>query len=317
MKTSGKTTLIIIALALLACLLVLVLRSRPDKQAEPVAASVLETSRGPAFVVHVIMPRMGLPLGGILPDWVTRKFDGTPSEVRFDNANSGAEIVSIGSDRIELKAEGWDLVVATDGEGRILPESRLALQMALGGRHVKLRCRPAVPARGKLDTRMRANSDEITGSFLVEFARCENAESGKAIEWPPAPMTVRGIFRGSPKQPSHKSCLSCLNIVMCANARIPFSHGCISSSTLIPDQPNNLEFFMIPFIQNPENGQWYLSATCGICRFKLLVFHDMNNGKGTVDGRYVVTCPQCEKSQSLPVEHYQHRAGEIKLEFAA
>lgn len=201
MKTSGKTTLIIIALALLACLLVLVLRSRPDEQAEPVAASVLETFRGPAFVVHVIMPRMGLPLGGILPDWVTRKFDGTPSEMRFDNASSGAEIVSIGSDRVELKAEGWDLVIATDGEGRILPESRLALQMALGGRHVKLRCRPAVPARGQLDTSKQADSHDLSGSFLVEFARCENAESGKAIEWPPAPMTVRGIFRGSPKQP--------------------------------------------------------------------------------------------------------------------
>jgi len=50
---------------------------------------------------------------------------------------------------------------------------------------VKLRCRPAVPARGQLDTSKQADSDEITGSFLVEFARCENAESAKAIEWPP------------------------------------------------------------------------------------------------------------------------------------
>ena len=74
--------------------------------------------------------------------------------------------------------------------------------MALGGRNVKLRCRPAVPAIGQLHTSTRAGSDQLAGSFHVEFANCENAESGKAIEWPPAPITVRGIFRGSPIRPS-------------------------------------------------------------------------------------------------------------------
>jgi hypothetical protein len=36
------------------------------------------------------------------------------------------------------------------------------------------------------------------GRFLVELAACKNAESGKAIEWPPAPLTVRGSFNGLP-----------------------------------------------------------------------------------------------------------------------
>ena len=202
MRTSRKISLILIALALLACLVVLVLRSRPEEPEGSVAISLSDTCGSPVFAVHVIMPRMGLPLGGILPDWVTRKFDGTPSELRFDNSSPGAEIVSVSPDRVELKAEQWDLVIATDGERRIIPESRLELQMALGGRHVKLRCRPAVPARGHLDTSARAGSDELSSSFLVEFARCENAVSGRAIEWPPAPLTVRGIFRGSTKRPS-------------------------------------------------------------------------------------------------------------------
>jgi hypothetical protein len=48
-----KTSLIIlIALALLACLVVL--GSRPD---EPVAASVSDTSRGPSFEVQIVRPR--------------------------------------------------------------------------------------------------------------------------------------------------------------------------------------------------------------------------------------------------------------------
>jgi len=203
MRTSGKISLIIVivALALLACLVVLVLRSRPDEQEESIAAGVSEASPGPSFAVRVIMPRLGLPFGGILPDWVTRKFDGTPSELRFDSSSPGAEIANIGSDRVELMADGWDLTIVSDGAGRITPGSRLVVQMALGGRQVKLNCRPRDPAIGKFNT-TTAGSDELAGSFLVEFASCENAESGKAIEWPPAPITVRGIFRGSPKPPS-------------------------------------------------------------------------------------------------------------------
>ena len=96
-----KTSLIIIALALLACLVVL--RSRPD---EPVGASVSETSRGPSFEVRVVMPRSGLPLGGILPDWLVAKLDGTPRELRFDHTSRGAQIGSVENDRLELRADG-------------------------------------------------------------------------------------------------------------------------------------------------------------------------------------------------------------------
>jgi hypothetical protein len=37
-------------------------------------------------------------------------------------------------------------------------------------------------------------ADEFSGHFLVELPTCENAESGKVLEWPPAPPTVRGSF---------------------------------------------------------------------------------------------------------------------------
>jgi hypothetical protein len=197
MKKSLKTSLIIIALALLAGVACLVwLGSRPDEPDEPVGASVSETSGGPSFEVRVVMPRSGLPLGGILPDWLVRKLDGTPRELRFDHTSPGAQIVSVKQDRLELSADGWNLFIETDGEGRIAPGTHLVFPLGLGGRRLRLDCRPADRATGYLLTTTRAGSDHLDGRFLVELATCKNAESGKTTNWPPAPLTVRGSFVG-------------------------------------------------------------------------------------------------------------------------
>jgi len=207
MKRSVKTSLIIIA-ALVACLAWLVwIGSRPgerDGPDETVADNLSETSRGPSFEVRVVMPRSGLPLGGILPDWFVKKLDGTPRELRFDHTSSGAQIGSIGQERLELRADGWDLLIETDGEGRITPGTHLVFPLALGGRRVRLDCRPADLANGYLNTTRRAGSDELVelnGRFLVELATCKNAESGKATNWPPAALTVRGSFVGPATRP--------------------------------------------------------------------------------------------------------------------
>jgi hypothetical protein len=148
--------------------------------------------------VRVIVPRSGLPLGGILPDSLVKKLDGTPRELRFDHTSPGAKIGSVGHDRLELSADGWELFIETDGEGRVAPGTHLVFPTGLGGRQVRLYCRPADRATGYLRTTTRAGSDELGGRFLVELATCKNAESGKAIEWPPAPLTVRGSFEGLP-----------------------------------------------------------------------------------------------------------------------
>jgi hypothetical protein len=179
---------------LLACLVCLVwFGSRPD---EPVAESVSDTSRGPSFEVRVVMPRSGLPLGGILPDALVKKLDGTPRELRFDHTRRGAQIGNVGHHRLELSADGWDFLIETDGEGRVAPGTHLVFPLALGGRQVRLRCQPADRVTGYLGTTTRAGSDELDGRFLVELASCKNAESEKAINWPPAPLTVRGSFEG-------------------------------------------------------------------------------------------------------------------------
>ncbi len=202
MKKFIKRSLIIIALALVAVVACLVwLVTRPDESDEPLAESVLDTSRGPSFEVRVGVPRMARPLGGILPDWVVRKMDGTPSLLRFDHTNRGARIASVGPDRIELRADDWDFLIETDAEGRITPATHLVFPLALGGRHLRLNCRPAAGAIGLIRTTARAGTNELGGRFVVELAKCTNAESGKTTNWPPAPLTVRGSFVGPTTTP--------------------------------------------------------------------------------------------------------------------
>jgi hypothetical protein len=183
MKTAMKISLIIIGLALLTCLVVLI--SRP---ARPVAANVSDTSRGPSFEVNVVKPLVARPLFGLIPE----------EKLRFDHTSRGAMIGSVGHDRLELRADGWDIFIETDGEGGIAPGTRLLFPIELAGRQRSLRCRPADPASGYFSATTRAGSDQLDGSFQVELATCENAETGKAIEWPPAPLTVSGSFEGLP-----------------------------------------------------------------------------------------------------------------------
>lgn len=189
-----KTSLILVALALLACLIVM--GSRPDEPDEPVGASVPETSRGPSFEVRVVMPRLHLPLFGILPEPIEDLLDGLPRELGFDHASRGAEIGSVRPDRLELRADGWDLFLETDGEGGVAPGTRLVFPLFLAEDQRILRCRPADRASGYLRTTPRAGSDELGGRFLVKLATCEKAESGKTIDWPVTPLTLRGSFEG-------------------------------------------------------------------------------------------------------------------------
>jgi hypothetical protein len=200
MKKSMKTSLSIIAPALVVCLAVLVwLGTRPDAPDEQVDQGIWNTSAGPSFEVRVVVPRGGLPLGGILPDWFVKKHDLTPRELRFDHTSPGARMGNVEQNRIQLNADGWELFIETDGEGKFAPGTHLVFPTGLGGRQVRLNCQPADRANGYFRTVTRAGSDEIGGRFLVELATCKNADSGKTTSWPPAPLTVRGSFLGPPR----------------------------------------------------------------------------------------------------------------------
>ena len=54
-------------------------------------------------------------------------------------------------------------------------------------------------------------------------------------------------------------------------------------------------------------GQWYIVVTCDGCKCKILLFHDLNEGRSKLRGSFVVICPTCQREASLAVEHYQHR----------
>jgi len=190
MMSGMKTPLILIALALLAGLVVL-----GSRKGEPVAPSDADTSAGPWFEVHVVKPRSARPLFGLLPDGL---FGLPPSELVFDHASPGARIGSVEHDHLELGADGWNLLIETDADGEVAPGSRLAFPLELGGRQLTLRCRPADRPSGHLRTTTRADSGELDGDFLVEFTTCAIAGTGKVIEWPPAPLSVRGSFAGLP-----------------------------------------------------------------------------------------------------------------------
>ncbi|MDQ1612182.1 MAG: hypothetical protein QOG00_2113 [Pyrinomonadaceae bacterium] len=207
MKRSRKTaTLIVITLAAVACLVWLMSRSN-----EPVGAGVPNTAGGASFEVQVEKPRMDRFLGGILPTKIESKLLGG-GELRFDHASRGAQVGRVGRDRLELRADGWELLLQTDGQGRITPATRLLFPIEIAEKRYTLRCRPADAATGYLHTTARANSDLIDGRFLVELAACVNAESGKILDteaggnpgqaWPSSPLTVRGNFNGLPTHPS-------------------------------------------------------------------------------------------------------------------
>jgi hypothetical protein len=198
MNTSGKRTLIVVAavaVALLACFVWLV--SRPDERP---AASIPNTSGGPSFEVRVEKPRVNRFLFGILPTRLEDKMFGN-GELRFDHTSRGAESVNVGHDRLELRADGWNLFIEIDGAGKVTPGTRLVFPILLAERQRTLRCRPEDPATGYLHTATRAGggSDALGGSFLVELSTCENAETGKVIDWPQSPLTVSGSFEGLPR----------------------------------------------------------------------------------------------------------------------
>lgn len=209
MKKSTKRSLIIVGLALVGCVVFLVwFAFRPE---DPLADSVSDASAGPVFDVNVEKPRMDRALFGILPTKVEAKLFGA-GELRFGHSSRGAKIGNVGHDRIELGAEGWDLLIETNGQGAIARGTRLVFPIEIAERQWTLRCRPADRSVGFLDATTRPGSNVLDGRFVVELAKCEDAKTGKILDteaganpgdaWPDSPLTLRGTFRGLPIRPS-------------------------------------------------------------------------------------------------------------------
>ena len=160
---------------------------RPDR---PVAAIEPGSSSGPAFVVQVIRPRLGLPLGGILPP----QLFGLEAHLGFESASPGASIGSVGPGRLELGADDWDLVLVLDADGQVTPETQVVFELMFEEQLRRVRCRPGDPAIGTLSTTALAESGELSGSFDIELARCEHTDTGQPLGWPPKPFVLHGSF---------------------------------------------------------------------------------------------------------------------------
>ena len=52
-------------------------------------------------------------------------------------------------------------------------------------------------------------------------------------------------------------------------------------------------------------GEWYVAGSCKECNWRILVFPDLSNGKGSISGSFVLDCPQCQRQESFAAEHYQ------------
>lgn len=177
----------LLALAVVTGLAVMIVVYKPDR---PVATIAPGSSTGPAFVAQMIRPRLGLPLGGILPPGLF----GLDADLVFDSSSPGASIGSAGPERFEFRADGWELALVVDAEGRVTSETEIVFVLVFEEQPRRLRCRPGDPVVGTFVITRLAETGELSGHFDVELARCEDADTGEALGWPPEPFVLHGSF---------------------------------------------------------------------------------------------------------------------------
>lgn len=169
---------------------------RPDSRLPTIVPG---TSSGPAFVVQVIRPREGLPLGGLLPPGLF----GVDAQLGFDSESGGAAH-STGNETIELGADGWELRLVLDSDGQVTQETEIVFTLVFEERKRKVRCRPGDPVIGKLKSVQLKDSGELSGWFDIELSVCEDAETGKSLGWPAKPFILHGSFDRLPVESSTK-----------------------------------------------------------------------------------------------------------------
>jgi hypothetical protein len=127
---------------------------------------------GPAFDVNVEAPMLSGRPPWEVPGVVLGLSERGP---KFDQTSSGAKVINVGKDRLELSADGgWNIFIVADGEGRIASGTHLQFPIKLGNGPLNFDCRPAVHPIGHLSTSTNANSGEIDGSFVDEVVTCIN-----------------------------------------------------------------------------------------------------------------------------------------------
>lgn len=186
-----KKLLIIIGLALLVGIFVLVfLRWRSNQ------INTLSLAGAPdgSFVMQVEKPILSLRAPWEVPRAV---FGDRDPDLRLKQTSPGVKIGVVTPERFELTADGgWDLIIESDGKGRVLESTRLIFPISYGGGHHIFSCRHADSNIGYFN--VTARGDKLDGSFLLRVIQCKNVVSGKNTSGLP-PFPVRGNFKGLPQ----------------------------------------------------------------------------------------------------------------------
>jgi len=186
-----KRLLIVVALALfLAAVLPLLLRWRNNRLATGSVAGAPDGS----FVMQVEKPLFSLRAPWEIPRAI---FGDRDPDLRLTNLSPGAQFGAVTPKRLELAADGgWDLVIESDGQGKVLESTQMTFPISFGGGHFKFKCRHADSGAGYFNT--SAREDRLDGTFLLRLTQCKNVVSGKNTAGLP-PFPVRGSFKGLPQ----------------------------------------------------------------------------------------------------------------------
>ena len=188
--TEKKVLIIIVPLALLLVSLPLLLKRR----ATPAEVASIASAPDGSFLVKVEMP----VLSGRPPWDIPRAvFGERDPEMKFGDKSPGAKVGSVGPNHLELSADEWELVVESDGQGRVSAGTRLVFPTKPGGK-TRFNCRHTDPTFGYFRTNAAADSNKLDGNFLLRLPECKNAVSGKTTAGQPV-YTVYGSFKGLPK----------------------------------------------------------------------------------------------------------------------
>ena len=158
---------------------------RPDS---PIATIVPGTSAEPSFVVQVIRPREGLPLGGLLPP----QLFGVDAELGFDSESVDSSY-TLENEILKLSGGNWELRLVYDAVGQIQPESEIVFDLNFEDQTRRVRCKPGNPPVGTFE-RSEFAPDEFSGNFTIQLSICEDAETGQSLGWPPKPLILQGSF---------------------------------------------------------------------------------------------------------------------------
>jgi hypothetical protein len=54
-------------------------------------------------------------------------------------------------------------------------------------------------------------------------------------------------------------------------------------------------------------GNWYITILCD-CGERLILFADLTEGKGSLQGSFKITCPACRTAGTHPAQRYRHES---------